>query len=87
MRSLGLLIPVLALLIPIVAIVMRHWRAVKLRELDLLARQAADAGGDATTRLARLEERVRVLETIVTDPARRLAHEIDRLKDPQDGGA
>jgi hypothetical protein len=32
----SLLIPILALLIPVVAIVMRHWKSVRMREMDLI---------------------------------------------------
>lgn len=78
-RELGVLIPILALMIPIVSIVMRHWKSVKMRELDLLEQSRNTLDGEARHRLERLEERVRVLERIATDKPLSLADEIDRL--------
>ncbi len=78
-RELGVLIPIIALLIPIVAITMRHWKSVKMRELDLLEQSRNSLDGEARQRLERLEERVRVLERIATDRRLDLADEIKRL--------
>lgn len=79
LRELGVLIPILAMMIPIVAIAMRHWKSVKMRELDLLEKSRDTLDGDARQRLERLEERVRVLERIATDRRLDLADEINRL--------
>ena len=46
------------------------------REAELLAKENASLKGQ----LVRMEERVRVLERIVTDPAKRVADEIDSLR-------
>jgi hypothetical protein len=73
------LIPILALAIPCIAIYMTHWRKVKMKELEILERSGASLDADAQSRLARLEERVRVLEKIATDQPLALAKEIDRL--------
>ncbi|WP_194743926.1 hypothetical protein [Thermaurantiacus tibetensis] len=86
LRELGVLIPIIALLIPIVAIVMRHWRSVKMRELDLLEKSRDTLDGEARQRLERLEERVRVLERIATDRPLELAREIDRLQEGEKPG-
>lgn len=80
-RELGVLIPIIALMIPIVSIVMRHWKSVKMRELDLLEASRDTLDADARQRLERLEERVRVLERIATDTPLSLAQEIDQLQD------
>ncbi|WP_448581104.1 hypothetical protein [Thermaurantiacus sp.] len=78
-RELGVLVPILALMIPIVAIIMRFWKSVKMRELDLLEKSRTTLDGESRQRLARLEERVQVLERIVTDRQHDLADEIRRL--------
>jgi hypothetical protein len=79
--NLGGLVPILALLIGLVAIVMNNWRKVQLRRMEL-EEQGLRGRDDATAeRLRALEERVQVLERLATDPARRLEHEINRLKD------
>ena len=71
-------------LIPIVAIiagVFKHNIRVKEKALD----QARDRQGESDRRHAvetnRLEERVRVLERIVTDKGMDLSEEIERLRD------
>lgn len=81
MRELGVLIPILALLIPLVAVYMRHWKSVKMRELDLLEASRNTLDRESRDRLERLEERVQVLERIATDRRIELSDEIRRLKD------
>lgn len=77
-----LLIPILALSIPIVAIWTKHRQ--KLAEMELQA--ARSSGSDSEGRNARsireLEERVRVLERIVTDGGYDLATRIEALRGP-----
>lgn len=80
-RELGVLIPILALMIPIVSIFMRHWKSVKMRELDLLEKSRNLLDSESRQRLERMEERLRVLERIATDKPLNLAQEIDRLQD------
>lgn len=82
--DLGILIPIFALLIPIVAIWTRHQQ--KMAELE--PHRAADGDPRETSRLTgrvqELEERVRVLERIVTDSnsgsGSNLAAEIEALR-------
>lgn len=80
MSNLGILVPILALLIPIVAIVMNNWRRVQDRKLDLIEKRTSEIGADAQARLSRMEERIAVLERIATDRRINLADEIDRLE-------
>lgn len=80
-RELGVFIPILALMIPIVSIFMRHWKSVKMRELDLLEKSRDLLDSESRQRLERMEERLRVLERIATDKPLNLAQEIDRLQD------
>lgn len=81
MRELGVLIPIIALMIPIIAITMRHWKTVKMRELDLLEASRSTLENEARAKLERLEERVQVLERIATDKRIDLAEEIKRLEE------
>ena len=79
MNSLGVLIPILALLIPIVAIVMTNWRKVQDKKLDLMAQGTMDMDRVTQSRIEKLEARIAVLERIATDKRIGLADEIDRL--------
>lgn len=80
MNGMGfLIIPVLALLIPIVAIVMTNWRRVQERRMDMAERGTAEMGNAAQARIEKLEARITVLERIATDRRIGLAEEIDRL--------
>lgn len=79
--TLGVLIPIIALLIPIVAVWTRHQQ----RMAELGARQ--DAGTNhamiqaQAEQIRALEERVRVLERIVTDSGFHLSQQIESLRE------
>ena len=78
------LIPIVALLIPIVAImagVMKHYLKLKEREIEAVTRQSAEKAAQYASQTERLEQRVRVLERIVTDKGIDVADEIERLRD------
>lgn len=78
------LIPVVALMIPIVAIIARtigKMIALKEKQLEQQTGEAAEKAAQYAAHNARLEQRVRVLERIVTDRAPALAAEIDTLRD------
>ena len=82
--DLRMMIPILALLIPIVAIlagVMKHYLKLKEREIDAVTRQSAEKAAQYAAHTERLEQRVRVLERIATDKGIDLADEIERLRD------
>ncbi|PZU47423.1 MAG: hypothetical protein DI568_10035 [Sphingomonas sp.] len=76
----------MALLIPIVAIIMKNWRQVQNRKMDLMERGTDDKSSAALevaqARVAKLEARIAVLERIVTDKRTTLADEIDALGVP-----
>ncbi len=74
---LALLIPVIALSIPIVAIWTKHQR--QMAEMQLLGSQ--DEARQANSRAAELEDRLRVLERIVTDKGYDVAAQIEALRD------
>lgn len=81
--DIALFIPILAVSLPVVAIASGTVnRYIKLRE-----RQIAFAAGQAAEKAARyaangaeMEQRIRVLERIVTDRGIDLAEEIERLR-------
>lgn len=78
LHDLGVLIPIVAMMIPIVAITTRHKRRMaelELRRLEALGGKASD------DRTEWLEDRVKVLERIVTDRGQNLAAEIEALRD------
>jgi hypothetical protein len=79
MGNIGILVPILALLIPIVAIVMTSWRKIQERKLDMMAQGAMDMDRAAQAKIAKMEARIAVLERIVTDKRISLSDEIDRL--------
>lgn len=74
--EIGALIPIVALTIPIVAITTRHKRRMAELEVRKLEAQAQQGSGNAST----LEERLRVLERIVTDKGYDVAHQIEALR-------
>ena len=82
--DLRMMIPIVALLIPIVAIlasVAKRYLAMKEREIAALTTQSAEKAAQYAAHTERLEQRVRVLERIVTDKGVGVADEIERLRD------
>ena len=79
------IIPVLALSIPIVAVVsatvVRPWLKLQERKLELEARMTAEKAAQYAAHTERLERRVRVLERIVTDKGVDLSNQIEQLRD------
>jgi hypothetical protein len=80
-----LLIPILALLIPIVAIfsklVFQPWMELQRRKLEIDSQLTAEKAAQYAAQNERLEQRVRVLERIATDKGADLADEIEALRD------
>lgn len=74
---LGLMIPIMALSIPFFAIWIKHKERIAQLGIDSGALQSGDAA-----RIAQLEDRVRVLERIVTDGGYSVAAEIEALRTP-----
>lgn len=77
MADIGALIPIAALSIPIMAIWTRHLR--KMAEIQ--AERTAEKAALYATNNAGLEERVRVLERIITDGGYDTALQIEALRD------
>jgi ABC-type phosphate transport system auxiliary subunit len=75
-------------LIPITAIVMgigsgiaKRWIKMKEREMQVANAMTAEKAAQYAAHTERLEQRVRVLERIVTDKGIGVADEIERLRD------
>ena len=86
--SAGVLIPIIGTLIPIVAIVggigsgvFKRWADLKEKQLEITARTAGEQAAQYAAKIERLEERVAVLNRIVTDRNEGLTAQIDNLRD------
>jgi hypothetical protein len=85
MGDLAFLIPIMGIImgvsIPITAIKLKHRE--KIEQMRLAAAGNRDSGHSAQqdARIEELEDRVRVLERIVTDGGYDLAHKIEALRD------
>ena len=80
--AMALMIPILALLVPIVAIWSKHRKDIARMEIEATSKRQASGHDDAQAeRIAALEDRVRVLERIVTDPGHQVASQIEALRD------
>ena len=79
-----LLIPIFALSIPIVAIcagMFSKWLKLKERQMEIQTTLTAEKTAQYAAQTERLEDRVRVLERIVTDRGIGVADEIEALRD------
>ena len=71
-------------LIPLAAIlagVMKRWLDLKERQIAAVTTESAEKAAQYAAHTDRLEQRVRVLERIVTDKGIDVADEIERLRD------
>jgi len=75
--TLALLIPIMALMIPIVRTWTRHRKEIMQMQIDATAEKAAQYASSNQE----LEDRVRVLERIVTDRGYDIASQIEALRD------
>ena len=78
---LALLIPIIALSIPIVAIWTKHQQKLAEMGLETTATASAEKAAQYATQIQRLEDRVQVLERIVTDKGYDVATQIEALRD------
>ena len=77
----GVSIPILALLITALAIWSRHQQKVAELRLQETAHLTAEKAAQYAAHTRELEERVRVLERIVTDKGYNVAAQIEALRD------
>ena len=78
---LALLIPIVALSIPIVAIWTRHQQKIAEMQISTTAEHTAEKAAQYASKIQALEDRVRVLERIVTDGGYDVATQIEALRD------
>ena len=85
MRDLGVLIPILGIMCGLVAIIggvfLKPWFRLRERQLEMQSRETAEKAAQYAAHTERLEQRMRVLERIVTDKGIVVADEIERLRD------
>ncbi len=88
MRDWGILVPILGVLIPIIALLMipvKQWLRLKEKQMELTSNLTAEKTAQYAAQTERLEQRVRVLERIVTDKGIGVAEQIEQLRDqPRD---
>jgi uncharacterized protein with GYD domain len=79
--TLALLIPIIALSIPVLAIWTKHRKEMLKMQFEATAESTAERAAQYATRVQELEDRVRVLERIVTDGGYDVATQIEALRD------
>ena len=75
------IVPVVAIVIFGGAGILKTWIKFKERQLELMSAQAAEKAAQYAAKTERLEQRMAVLERIITDRSANLADEIERLRD------
>lgn len=81
---LALSIPIIALCIPMVAIWAKHKQKIAEMQIGTTASATAEKAAQYASQVAQLEDRVRVLERIVTDGGYNVAAQIEALRDTRD---
>jgi hypothetical protein len=80
-----LIIPILGISCGLLAIIggvfIKPWFRLREQQLEMQSQQTAEKAAQYAAHTERLEQRVRVLERIVTDKGIELADEIDQLRD------
>ena len=81
MGQIGVFIPILALMIPIIAIWTKHQQKMAEVQISMTADRTAERAAQYASHVQELEDRVRVLERIVTDGGYNVAAQIEALRD------
>ena len=81
MHDFGFLIPIFALMIPIMAIWTKHQRQLAEMGIKSTAQESAEKAAQYVSRITEMEDRIRVLERIVTDGGYNVATQIEALRD------
>lgn len=81
--AIGAMIPIVALMIPFFAIWTRHQQKLAQMNVQSTAENTAEKAAQYASHVAELEQRVRVLERIVTDGGYDIATQIEALRDQQ----
>ena len=82
---LALLVPILGISVGLVAVIggliVRPWLRLKERRMEIEANMVAEKAAQYAAQTERLEQRVRVLERIITDRGVDLSDQIESLRD------
>ena len=85
MHDFGVFIPILGIMCGMVAIIggvfIKPWFRLRERQLEMQSEQTAEKAAQYAAHTERLEQRVRVLERIITDKGVDLSDQIERLRD------
>lgn len=79
--QMGVMIPIIALMIPIVALWTRHQQKMAEMQVGATAEKTAEKAAQYASQIQRLEDRVQVLERIITDRGYDIATQIEALRD------
>ncbi|AWW75466.1 hypothetical protein CD351_13600 [Erythrobacter sp. KY5] len=79
--QLALLIPIIGVSIPVIAIWAGHQQKMAKIKMDATANATAEKAAQYAAQVAKLEDRVQVLERIVTDRGYDIATQIEALRD------
>ena len=85
--TLALMIPIIGVSIPVVAIWTSHRQKIAKMELEATATLSAEKAAQYASHIAKLEDRVQVLERIVTDRGYDIATQIEALRDTRETDA
>lgn len=82
MNNIGVLIPIMGILAGIIAIVANAVLRSQKMKLELMREQGASSASEAEMmrEIQRLKDRMAVIERLLTDDDRKLAGEIERLR-------
>ena len=81
MGQIGVFIPILALMIPIIAIWTRHQQKMAEVQISMTADRTAERAAQYASHTKELEDRVAVLERIDTDRGDDIANQIEAMRD------
>ena len=81
MENVGVFIPIIALMTPIVAIWTKHQQKLAEMNIQSTAQATAEQAAQYASKVQQLEDRVQVLERIVTDKGYDVATQIEALRD------
>jgi IS5 family transposase len=85
--QIALLIPIIGVMIPIVAIWAKHQQKMAEIKVDATADATAEKAAQYASQVQKLEDRVAVLERIVTDRGYDVATQIEALRDTRETDA
>jgi ABC-type phosphate transport system auxiliary subunit len=77
------LVPILGVCIPIIALLLiplKQWLRLKEKQMEMTSQLTAEKTAQYAAHTERLEQRVRVLERIITDKGMAVADQIEALR-------